>query len=527
MPRLRLQVLILLSFCVASARAWASDPAADASAAAVAKEAPAPPVDTSKVDTDLAALAQAAPGQARLDAAAKLLAYGAADAPALAAALARPMKSTDVERREVLARFNADVPSPDGRFKATPAPVLKKGEKPPTDPDWLAELARMDDKSQAVVDTLSTVVLMRALAASRAFAGADAILGFAFTPDGITFRDESGRQLRGMSPYSLPTLLRASQEKKESGGSLARYATYQLDRLDKNRPSYALAAAPDDVVEAEILHAIRDSKHPDAVPATMERCGARSPQVRHAAREAFLAYVTGPPPPPAPKAKRKLPGGKMSDEEMPLYLTYRELARQEAERKLVELGGTVPRRAKDAEVVKLVFDLLDEQRGKIWDEQMAAAVALAGEQKWAEAAARFDEILVAEPLYARRAEMTPTFLALGKQLAAAKKWDGAVIAFEKAYSLDPAGGQAADARAELHVARAEVLRAQGKPAEDELAMALAADPKHPGARGLVAKEKKDDVRASRGWMLYVGIVAVAAALFLALAALWTRRRAPA
>ena len=123
--------------------------------------------------------------------------------------------------------------------------------------------------------------------------------------------------------------------------------------------------------------------------------------------------------------------------------------------------------------------------------------------------------------------MTPTFLALGKQLAAAKKWDGAVIAFEKAYSLDPSGANAADARAELHVARAEVLRAAGKPAEDELAQALAADPEHKGARGLMTEAKKDGVRSSRGWMLYAGIAGVAAAILMALAALWTRRRTAA
>jgi hypothetical protein len=521
-----LPLVILVSFCASGASsALAAEPEPDASATAVAKEAPAPPVDTSKVDAALAALAQAAPGQARLDAAAKLIAATPADAPALAIALARPMKATDAERRLVLEGFHADVPTPEGRFK--PRPAAKKGATPPPEPDWLAELAKSPDTSPALVDCLTTVVLLRALAATKTFEAANAMLGFAFTADGITFRDECGRQLRAMSPYSLATLLRASQEKKRSGGTYAAYATFQLDRLDKNRPSYALNAAPDDVVEVQILNAIRDSKHPDAVPATMERCGARSPQVRHAAREAFMAYVTGPLPPPAPKSKRKLPGGKMSDEEMPLYLTYRELARQEAERKLVELGGTVGRRAKDAEVVQQVFDLLDQQRAKIWDEQMAAAVALAGEQKWAEAAAKFDDILIAEPLYTRRGEMTPTFLALGKQLAAAKKWDGAVIAFEKAYSLDPAGANAADARAELHVARAEVLRAQGKPAEDELAQALSADPGHEGARGLLVQEQKDGVRSSRGWMLYAGLGGIAAAILATLAALWTRRRAAA
>jgi hypothetical protein len=484
-----------------------------------------PPVDTTAVDAELAALRAAAPGQARLDAAARLLVEDRTRAPALAAALARPRRSTDAERREILARFGAEVPTPDGRFVATRPERLKRGEKPPEPPDWLAALAAMPESTPAVLESLETVVLLRALAASKAFGAAETILDFAFSPDGLTFRDECGRQLRAMSPYSLPALVRGSQHKKEFGGSLGRYATYQLDRLDKNRPSYALAAAPDDEVEVEILNAIADVHHPDAVQAVLERCDAASPQVRRAAREAWAAYVSGPPPPPAPKAKRKLPGGKMSDEELPLYLTYRELARQELIRKMTELGQETLKKESEEAISKRLFELFDQRRSATWDATLTEGKALAGEQKWAAAAARFDEILVHEPLYAHRADMAPTYLALGKELADKGEWKPAVIAYEKALSLDATGAAAEKARAEVHYARAQVLRGEGHAAEDELAQALAADPAHGGAKKLLVKEKRAEVQGRSGWMLWAGITGGALAAVLAGLGLWMKRRA--
>jgi tetratricopeptide (TPR) repeat protein len=118
--------------------------------------------------------------------------------------------------------------------------------------------------------------------------------------------------------------------------------------------------------------------------------------------------------------------------------------------------------------------------------------------------------------------MTPAYLALGKSLAGASKWDAAALAFEKAYSLDPTGPSSKDARAELHYARARVLEAAGKPAEDELEQALAANPEHPGARSALTVVKKTEARARGAWMLWAAAAAGGAAVVLF--ALGMRRR---
>jgi tetratricopeptide (TPR) repeat protein len=205
----------------------------------------------------------------------------------------------------------------------------------------------------------------------------------------------------------------------------------------------------------------------------------------------------------------------MSDEELPLYLTYRELADQELRRRLIELGATPGKRDSAETLTQQLFSLWDDRRLKQWDEAMTQALALAGQSQWPEAAAAFDRILVAEPVYGRRAEMTPTFFALGQTLASAGQWEPASVAFEKAYSLDPTGPTSSQARAELHHARAKVLAQKGQPTDDELEQALAANPDHPGAKAALVREHKAAASQGGRWMLVAG----AAALGLALGAL--------
>ena len=42
---------------------------------------------------------------------------------------------------------------------------------------------------------------------------------------------------------------------REVNDKMRRYASYQMDRMDRLRPSKAVSTAPDDVTRAEILHA--------------------------------------------------------------------------------------------------------------------------------------------------------------------------------------------------------------------------------------------------------------------------------
>jgi tetratricopeptide (TPR) repeat protein len=461
------------------------------------------------LDARLAALGSAAPGEPRL-AAARAIIEAPPPVPALIDRLRRPRTSEDAERRALLHAIGAEVPNEKGSFTYPGRPSPRA-----TEPDWLAELARRPAGTPALADALEVVTLLRALAESRTEAAADAILDYGFTPDGLVYRDECGRQLRRMSPHSLPTLLRASMERKRDAGAFGRYANYQLDRLSMNRPSYALRAAPDDRLEVAMLHAIRDVRHPDAVTAVLDRVDAPSNAVRRAAREAWLAYVTGPPPPPAPKAFRKLPGGKQSDEPLPLYLTYRELADQEVRRVLMgQLGREPDKKASPAQLTQVLFDLYDRKRAEKGDEVVAGTVALAAEGKWDEVGARYDALLMADPLYARRSQLAPGYLELARLLVSRGELDGAVEAYHKAIAVDPEGGRAAEARAELGAAQARRDTTVAAPAH-HASVEPAPVAAHPAGEP-----------ARTGWLLYAGLGAATAGALLLAIGLIRRRRAP-
>jgi tetratricopeptide (TPR) repeat protein len=428
----------------------------------------------------------------------------------LVARLKQPPQVADAEKRAVLHAIHAEVPNEKGSFTYPGRPP----KKTVADPDWLAELRKLPP-GPAVAEVIDKVTVLRALADTKTDAAATAILDFGFTPEGLVYRDECGRLLRGMSPHSLPALLRASTDKKRDAGSYARYANYQLDRLSMNRPSYALAAAPDDRLEVAMLDAIREVRHPDAVTAVLDRVDAPSNAVRKAARQAWLAYVEGPPPPPAPKAFRKLPGGKRSDEPLPLYLTYRELADQELRRVLFAQTGTQPEARLDVmAMTKKLFDLYDQRRAEQTDALVAGVKPLEAAGKWAEATERYDTILRGDPLYVRRAAMAPAYLELGRLRAADKKWDEAVAAYHKALALDPEGPHAAGTAAALAEARGERERAAGRSGAEDLAAANAMDP----ARG------ERPASSDRGWLLWLGVGAAIAGAILVVVALVVRRR---
>jgi tetratricopeptide (TPR) repeat protein len=451
--------------------------------------------ETPPVDTALRELAQAAPGEPRVQAAKAL---AGAPVPALVEALHARRSSSPDAVRAVLRAIHAEVPNAKGTFTTPPRPDKPEGPEL----DWLAALAKQP-ASPALEDALAVVALLRALADAHAEAAADAVLDFGFTPDGLVYRDECGRQIRRMVPESLPTLLRASQDRRRDAGAYARYANYQLDRLSMNRPSYAFAAATNDTVEIAMLHAVRDVKHPDAVSAVLDRVDAPSTGVRKAAREAWLGYVTGPEPPPAPKEFRKLPGGKKSKEKLPLYLTYRELADQELRRVLLQqTGHEAPKAATPEQMTKTLFDLYDQRRAEKGDAVLVEAAALAKAGKWDEVAAKYDALLRVDPLFAHRDQMVPGLLEAGRFFAARGERDKAVLAFDEALSLDPDGEHAAEARRELEAARAGGAR---PPAPTTQPSSAAADPPRPA------------------WLLFAGLGAGAIGIAMLLVGL--RRRA--
>jgi len=458
----------------------------------------------------------------RKQAAAKLAEVAATAVPELEKFLARKRATTEADRRAVLAAINADVPDKKGRFR-TPKRETAKDEQVKDDFDWLAALLEIDQKRPGMRDVLPDVAVIRALAASRDVDAARAIFDFAFSEDGLVYRDECGRYLRKMSPYSLPALIRKYAIRKKYS-SERRYATYQLERLDKENPEKALAAAADDEqLQVEIFRAWEETQTRWAVYAVFNALNDDNPTLRAAARRAWHAYIAGPPPPEAPKRKLVLPGGEQTDEEEPLWLTSRELARIELARKHEELFGELPmRKTKNVELTKKILDYYDAKRAEGLASQIAAAREAAEKKDYATATEKFARVLAQVRNDEVAAEAAKAYLGLASELEKQKRWREASVAYREAQGLSADEQAANNALAGFHYALGKALEAEGADGSAEFRRAAKLSPRHRGA--VKALTGHDPEARSTPWLLYAGIGGGAGALILLIIGLALRRR---
>jgi tetratricopeptide (TPR) repeat protein len=455
--------------------------------------------------------------------------------------LARPRLTSIEERRTLLMTINAAVPDEKGKFVA-PKRKTEKEEKADDNLDWLAELQKMDPATSGLGEVLADVAVIRALAASKEIKAAYAMFDSAFGADSMIYRDEVGRYLRKMQPYSIPALMRESQRRDFDR---KRYSNYQLERLDRQEPGKALAAvAGEENVLIAILDVWRETKHREAVHAVWTKVNADSARTRAKAREAWRAYIEGKGPPPAPKTKIRLAGGKMTKEEKPLWLTYRQLADNELRKHSNELLGTdypivepvldgsdekpgyrKPKEVKInlSDVTKQLWDYYDKQRADIEAKEWAEADAKSKAGDLAGATMVLDRLLAANPEHGSKAQMANVYFARAKELEKTAKWGEAAAAYSKANGLAPEGPNAVNALASYHYTFGKSLEAQGKDGGAEFRKAYALRPDY-------APAKEAAVRASGGgspptWMLYAAVLSIAASLALFAVAMVRRRRA--
>ena len=494
---------------------------------------PRPPVDP-EAQKLLDAIEKGPDRKAAVD---QLLKDGTGYVDSLGSYLARPHTASVEDRRKALVAIKAQVPDKNGHF-ITPERKTEKEEKADDDLDWMAGLLALDPATPGLGEVVADDAAIRALSASKDIHAAQLLFDAAFGDDTMIYRDEFGRYIRKMEPYCEPALIRESQGKNYDR---KRYATYQLERLDRQEPYKALSSAvADEGLTIAILDTFRLTHHREAVHAVWSKVAADSPRVRAAAREAWMAYVTGPPPPPAPKKKLVLPGGKLTKKEKPLWLTYRELADNELRKTSNELLHTDYQILdptlddRDAEwthekkaepidlegVTKQLFEYYDGERAKKDTESWQAAKGLADKGDLAGAAGAMDRLLVTNPDRPQRAEMAALYFKYAKKLEGDKKWAEASAAYSKAQGLDPKAANANDALAAYHYTLGKSLEAQGKDGGPDFRKAVALRPDYAPAKSAAR------AAANRGkpvWMLYLAGVAAAIALALLGVALLRRR----
>ncbi len=504
--------------------------------------------DEAELDEVLAALAKGA-GPARLESAKKLAELAPRTLAALAARLQRPRSASLELRRAVLEAIEAAVPDASGKFsqpkrqkstelrandevdwlpalialapEAVASPSSKRRERDDdADGDDDAAVAiSAADKATAIAEVIVDVAILRALAASSDPRAAAPLFQAAFDPATMIYRDECGRYLRKMEPFSIPVLTIESQGTSDR----RRYATYQLERIDRQEPSKALTAATaDESLTIAILDAFRTTRHREAVYAVFAYIDKDAPRVREAARATWLAYVTGKPPPAAPKRKMVLPGGKLAEKPTPLWLTYRELADAQLRKASAELLGEELSESQPVDVAALsrrIFDHYDAIRAKREAEQWAQAQRLAESGDLAGAVSRIDQLLAVNPDRKEREQMAPMYLAHGKALQKAEQWAEAAAAFSKAQGLAPQAPSAKEAAAGRDYSLGKAMEAAGKDGTGLYRRAAATKP-----------DFEEAAQAATGgdrprWMLYVASLAGLIAVALAALGVSRRRRA--
>jgi hypothetical protein len=442
--------------------------------------------------------------------------------------LARPHGATAEDRRKVLEAIKAAVPDKNGRFK-NPERKTAAEEKADDELDWQPLLVALAADTVGVGEVIADDAAIRALAATHDPHAAQLVFEVAFADETMIYRDECGRYLRKMEPYSIPALTKEAQGK---ASDRKRYATFQLERLDRQEPHKALEAATgDEALTLAILDVFEQTRHREAVHAVWSKVDADSPRVRAKAREAWMAYITGPAPPPAPKKKLQLPGGKLTKKEKPLWLTYRELADNELRKAANELlhedypledptlddsDADHPHRSKTVkvdlqELTKRLLDYYDGERGKKEAAQWAEAKARADKADLAGATAMLDQMLAANPDRGNRGEMAAVYFAWGKQLEDKQRWADAAAAYSKAQGLDPSGAHATDALAAHHFTLGKALEAAGKDGGPDFRKAIALNPNYTPAK---AAEREVENRTRPLWLLYAAALAAAAATAL-------------
>jgi tetratricopeptide (TPR) repeat protein len=417
--------------------------------------------------------------------------------------------------------------------------VQPRPQRPPKhDPeavDWLTALARLDlaadeltrdlpreEAHRARGEALLRVALLRAISAAGQTGRREALhplFEFAFVRDGL-FRDECGRMVRAMGSYAVPALIRIYHDKTRGNARMRRYASYQLDRMDRLRPSKAITTAPDDLTRAEIIHAYGEARALDAVDAILRQVDANSHRVRREARWAWMRYVDGPPPPPSPKRKRKLPGGVEEAEEKEDYLNYRELATLAVQKAVEEVTGHPPDpRLSARQLTDQLLAYYDQRREQQFAQLFDSAVAREQAGDLQGAVDEFGWILANQPDHPRRREMAAAFLRLGQQLAEEghgrreqAKVSRALGLLRQALALDPGLPDARRVRAQIHFLDGRQAQLQGGDGVADFKLAVAADPAYPGAQQALLEARARRAKAGPRWPVLLGSSGLIAAL---------------
>lgn len=304
---------------------------------------------------------------------------------------------------------------------------------------------------------------------------------------GELLRIDLQRQVAKLRDKAVPALIEA---RHHDAKLIQRWASRQLDVLGRAIPGEAVSTS-DTQVLADVLRAYGRTRDVDAVRVILSFCNSERVQLREAAREAIAAI--GEP------GMWQLKDGYLglTGEKPPREWSWERLARE-----LFALHDT----ARLAQVYKLMDDGLASLRAK----------------NYADATQAFDKVLARSPLFERRAEMVPAYVARARQLDDDHR-DDALAMLRKALRLDPTSPGAKALESEIAGMEGALLAARGTPDKFILERAIELDPTNASARATLAGLEDKAIERQSSIRRYVLAAGIGVAALLAMAVLWWRR----
>ncbi|MDC3979861.1 hypothetical protein [Polyangium jinanense] len=394
-------------------------------------------------------------------------------------------KEKDKAGKDEKAAAKDDKASKDAKAPKKSKADKEKDKDAEDEGDWLEfVLASPKPKSDTWRDLVRLLAMERMLTAAGTTPAVRELLQM-YSYFGELLRVDLQRQIGKLRDRAVPALIEGRQHDAKI---VQRFASKQLDLLGRAIPGEAVGVT-DPQVLADILRAYGRTRDVDAVRVILSFSNSDRIQLREAAREAIAAIGE--------------PGiWQLRD----AYLN--------------QTGNKAPREFTWDRIARELFGMYDRARlaevYKLMDEGAAHAAA----SRWVEATSAFDKVLARSPVFERRKEMAPAYVAHAKTLEE-KEPAAALEMLRKALRLDPKGEGARKIEAEIAYLEGVTLIARGTPDKFPLTKAIELDPSNERAKRALASLEQERIAPQKSSLHRyvaasgVGLVALIAMIFLA------------
>jgi len=375
-----------------------------------------------------------------------------------------------------------------GKDKAADAKPAKKKpgakDEAEDDGDWLEfVLASPRPKNDSWRDLVKVLAMERMLTTVGTTPAVRELLQM-YSYFGELLRIDLSRQVNKLRDKAVPALIEGRQHDAKI---VQKFAVKELDLLGRTIPGEAVGVT-DPQVLADILRAYGRTRDVDAVRVVLSFCNSERIKLREAAREAITAIGE--------------PGiWQLRD----AYLN--------------QTGNKAPRDFTWDRIARELFGMYDRARLAEVYKLMDEGVEFAKAQKWDEATDAFDKDRARSPVFERRKEMAPAYVARAK-LVEAKEPATSLELLRKALRLDPKGEGAKKIEADIAYLEGMALIEKGTPDKFPLQKALEIDPNHERAKRAIAELEQERVAPKKSFVKrYVAAGGVGFAALIAMIAL--------